>query len=331
MYQYANELAKRGHSVIVYHAIRKFEKKSSVPDFLRLIIYRIRGVNRPNWFSFNDSVRLKTIAEINDQTIEDGDIIFSTWWGVAYLVDQLSLSKGKKFNLIQGYEIWKGNKVLVHNSYSLKLHHLVIAKYLAELVENFSGKKPLYLPNAIDLKKFNLTIPPEDRNAASLCMLYSNDTIKGTAFGLEAIKLLKNEIPALRVELFSIYKNPGNLPEWITYNYRPHDLSKIYNRNAIFLSPSLTEGWALPPAEAMACGCAVVCTDIGGHRDYAKDGQTALLVNPEDSSDTKNKLLALIINDRQRIQIAKNANAYLRENFTWERSVSMLEEYFEKC
>jgi hypothetical protein len=215
MYQYANELAQRGHSIIVYHAIRKFEKKSSLPDFLRLLIYKIRGVDRPNWFSFNASVTVRTITEVNNKTIEDGDIIFSTWWGVAYLADRLSPSKGKKFNLIQGYEIWKGNKDLVHKSYSLNLHHLVIAKYLAELVETFGGKKPLYLPNAIDLETFDLKVSPEHRNPASICMLFSNDTIKGTEFGLEAIISLKDEIPELRVELFSIYKNPGNLPDRI--------------------------------------------------------------------------------------------------------------------
>jgi glycosyltransferase involved in cell wall biosynthesis len=81
----------------------------------------------------------------------------------------------------------------------------------------------------------------------------------------------------------------------------------------------------------MACGCAVVCTDIGGHRDYAIDGKTALLVRAKDSVDIKSKLITLIKDDNLRMQIAKDANIYLQEHFTWERSVSMLEEYFEKC
>ncbi len=331
MYQYANELARRGHSITIYHSVNKFEKKSSLPAYIRLLIYKIRGVERPKWFSLHCSINSKIITEVNNKNVGEADIVFSTWWGVAFLVEKLSHSKGKKFNLIQGYEIWKGDKDLVHKSYSLQLNHIVISKYLIKLVESFLGRKPLYLPNAIDFEKFNLRIAPEDRNKTSICMLYSTDIIKGTVFGLMALMDLKSKIPELVVELFSIYKDPGDLPDWINFHYKPENLVEIYNRNAIFVSPSLTEGWALPPAEAMACGCAVVCTDIGGHRDYAIDGRTALLVKTEAPGDITSKLAALIKDDNLRIEIAKNAKAYLEDNFNWTRSVLMLEKYFEKC
>ena len=331
MYQYANELAVRGHSITIYHAVKKFEKKSFLPAFIKLFIYKLRGVERPRWFPLNPSITSKIITEVNDKNIDVADIVFSTWWGLAFMIDKLSPSKGKKFNLIQGYEIWKGHEDLVHKSYSLHLNHIVISKYLIELVEPFLGRKPLYLPNAIDFEKFNLRIPPEQRNRASICMLYSTDLIKGTVFGLKALLDLKKHVPDLVVELFGIYKDPGDLPDWIKFHYKPENLTEIYNRNAIFLSPSLTEGWALPPAEAMACGCAVVCTDIGGHRDYASGGRTALLVRTESPEDITSKLSALIDDDNLRIDIAKNANTYLQDNFNWTRSVLMLEDYFEKC
>ena len=99
-------------------------------------------------------------------------------------------------------------------------------------------------------------------------------------------------------------------------------------QNAIFLSPSLGEGWALPPAEAMACGCAVVCTDIGGHAAYAKNNETALLVQPTNVEDIKNKLRLLLTDNEKRIQLAQNANKFLLENFSWEKAVSQLENIF---
>ena len=332
MYQYANELAKRGHSITVYHAVKKFERNSLLPPYFKLLIFKLRKVKRPNWFSLHPAINSKIITSVNNQNIDDADIIFSTWWGLAYLIDKLSQSKGKKFNLIQGYEVWKGNVDQVHKSYCLEsLNHIVIAKYLIELVGGFMGRKPLYLPNAIDIGKFDLKTPPQDRNPASICMLYSDDPIKGSAFGLEALMNVKKKIPALVVELFSVYKNPGDLPGWITFHHKPNDLAEIYNRNAIFVSPSLTEGWALPPAEAMACGCAVICTNIGGHRDYAIDDETSLLVKTEDADDLTGKILTLIGDHLQRIKIANSGNSYLKKNFNWSRSVMMLEEYFEKC
>ncbi|MES3019830.1 MAG: glycosyltransferase family 4 protein [Bacteroidota bacterium] len=332
MYQYANELAKRGHSITIYHAVTKFERTSLLPSYFKKLIFKLRRVERPTWFPLHPSIVSKIITRVNKRNVDDADIIFSTWWGIAYLVDKLASSKGKKFNLIQGYEIWKGNVDLVHKSYALKsLHQIVIAKYLMELVASFTGKQPLYLPNAIDTEKFAIRIPPQQRNPASICMLYSEDPIKGSSFGLEALIKAKEKTPELKVELFSIYKNPGNLPDWITFHYKPNDLAEVYNANAMFVSPSLTEGWALPPAEAMACGCAVICTNIGGHQDYAFDGETSLLVKPEDSDDITSKILTLIQDARLRDKLANSGNSYLKKNFSWDRSVIMLEEYFEKC
>lgn len=330
MYQYANELACKGYKITIYHAIKKFEKKSFVPSYIKKVIYKLRGVEKPVWFNLHPSIVSKIVTEINDGNIDDADIVFSTWWSVAYLVNGLSASKGRKFNLIQGYEIWKGNKDLVHSSYRLEIHHIVISKYLISLIEKISGRKPLYLPNAIDFEKFHIVVPPQERNRASICMLYSSDIIKGTSFGLKALMEVKELVPELVVELFSIFRDPGNLPAWISFRHKPNDLVGLYNRNAIFLSPSLTEGWALPPAEAMASGCAVICTDIGGHHDYAIDGQTALLVKPEDHNSIKSALLKVITNNSLRLGIANKGNAYLNENFNLKRSASMLEDYFEK-
>jgi glycosyltransferase involved in cell wall biosynthesis len=40
--------------------------------------------------------------------------------------------------------------------------------------------------------------------------------------------------------------------------------------------PAPTEGFFRPPLEAMACGCAVVCSDARGNRGHCVDGETCL-------------------------------------------------------
>ncbi len=329
MYQYANELAQRGHIVKVYHSATRYERRSFLPAILRVQLFKIKKKERPAWFQLHESIESLIIADVSDDTIKDGDIIFSTWWGLAYMIHSLAASKGRKFNLIQDYEIWKGNTELVHQSYKLPLAHLVIAKYLSKLLEDISGKRPLYLPNAIDFEKFGIIVLPEERTDASVCMLYSEEPRKGTSFGLDALYNLKKFRPDLTVDLFSIFKDPGNLPEWITFNHKPNDLKALYNRNAIFFSPSLGEGWALPPAEAMACGCAVVCTNIGGHHDYAIDNETAILVTAKDSANMSEELLKLINHRELRLNISRNSTKFLTDNFNWEKSVNLLEKYFE--
>ncbi len=327
MYEYANRLQARGHHVIVLHSIHRPYHKIKSPSWWKQFQYRLRGLSRPSWFPLHAAVQSLIVPRITDDYVPDGDITICTWWEMAYMINQLSPSKGQKFNLIQDYEIWKGHQELVHASYSLPVTHLVIARHLQHLVQQYSGHCPVHIPNAIDTDKFNIHILPEQRKAHSVCMLYSQEHRKGTSYGLKALVEVKKIFPDLQVQLFGVYDAP-KLPEWIQYIKKPRDLSQVFNTNAIFLSPSLGEGWALPPAEAMACGCAVVCTRIGGHADYAMNGETALLAEPKNTADIVKKISELLQEQQLRVQIATRGHELVTTHFCWEASVNMLEKLF---
>lgn len=327
MYEYANRLQERGHQVTVLHSLRRPYKKMRSPLWWKKLTYSLRGAARPKWFPLHKDVRSLIVTEITDSYVPDGDVVMSTWWEMTYMVSRLNESKGKKFNLVQDYETWKGNPELVHESYKLPVHHLVISKWLQELVARHSGKLPVHIPNAIDTARFRLINPIDARKADSVIMLYSKEERKGSGFGIEALVELKKLVPTLTATLFGVFSKP-NLPDWIQYVQKPGNLPLLYNAHAIFFSPSLGEGWALPPAEAMASGCAVVCTDIGGHHDYAIDEKTALLVQPKNISEMVSQLHQLIIHEERRIELAKSAHTYITESFSWESSVNKLERSF---
>ena len=95
-------------------------------------------------------------------------------------------------------------------------------------------------------------------------MLYSPRSHKQSELGLTALLKCKNAVPDLQVSLFgAVRKRPAELPSWMEYhgNVSESDLIKLYNSASIYLCSSAAEGFALPPAEAMACGCAVATTD----------------------------------------------------------------------
>ena len=328
MYEYANRLSQNGHQVTVYHSIKRPFKKSSTPLFIKRTVYALRGISRPKWFALQENIKSVIVPAIINEYIADADIVLSTWWQMAYAVEQLDASKGQKFNLIQDYEVWNGQHQLVNKSFCLNVQNIVIAKYLQELVYQTSGKMPAYLPNAIDTDKFYTTVNIDDRHEHSLIMLYSEEPRKGTQFGLEALAVIQKKIPALQVTFFGVYPKPPGLPLWITYYQKPANLPELYNNAAIFFSPSLTEGWALPPAEAMACGCAVVCTNIGGHADYAFDNETALLVQPKDVAGMVEKISLLLNDVSLRKQLAQKSRSLITANFSWDKNVNKLEEIF---
>lgn len=327
MYEYANRLQQRGHQVTVIHSIRRPFKKMKSPLWWKQFNYFIRQAQRPKWFALHKNIPSLIVPSITDRHIPYADIILSTWWEMTFMTSRLSPAKGKPFNLIQGHEVWAGNEDKVYESYSLPVQHIVIAKYLQQLVFEKSNKEPIHIPLAIDTSVFNLKVPVDQRKNESVLMMYSREEVKCSDLGLQALHRLKELVPSLEVSLFGVSEKPS-LPQWITYHQKPSDLPGLYNRHAIFFSPSKSEGWALPPAEAMACGCAVVCTNIGGHADYALDGITALITEPNHADDMAEKLMKLIIAPALRMDIAQKGNEYITTRFNWEVSVTKMEDCF---
>jgi len=325
MYQYANLLAEMGHHVEFYHANKTQYLKYRTPSWLRYFYIKYFEPRVPKWFPLAKAIKSHVIPYVSDKFIDDADAIVSTWWATAMEVDKLSKSKGAKFNLIQDYEIWTGHVDKVHASYCLQTVKIVYVKYLISLIEKYGGNTPFYIPIGIDRGRFSLTSSIDERTPFSICMMYSEEPRKGSYCGLQALLKLKSRYPQLEVRLFSVFSRPPDLPNWIQFFERPDDLCSIYNNSAIYMTPALQEGWALPPAEAMVCGCAVVCTDIPGHYDYGINNETVLLTEKNNLDDIVTKIAWLINDNIMRIRIAKNGNLFA-QRYEWK----LAGEQFEK-
>lgn len=164
-----------------------------------------------------------------------------------------------------------------------------------------------------------------------MIMLYANHERKGSSYGIDAFKILKQRYPDLEVILFSAEKpeNMPKLPDWFEIHLNPDNLPLLYNNASVFLSPSIQEGLALPPMEAMACGCACVCTKIGGHQ-YLNDGINSLGVDVKDVDSIVYSISRLFDNDDLRQIIAKNASSYIRQ-YSWDDAVCELEQLMKNA
>ena len=325
MYEYANRLADLGYEIHITYPIKAKYVKYRLPFYLRVLMSYIEKYKPFDWFSFNPKITMSYVSSISEKNMIDADIIIATWWSIVVEVSQLSKSKGEKINLIQGYEDWLGHINELHASYDLKsIHNIVVANYLKDIVSKYTSKKIEYIPNAIDNNIFKIKETIEGRNPKSICMLYSIQAIKGSIYGLEALTKLHNKYSDIKVDLFGICPKPDGLPNWITYHYNSPDLSEIYNNNAIFISTSLTEGFGLVSVEAMACGCALVCTNIDGHIEYAINKETALLVEVKNPDDIVTKVSSLIENKHLLQDIAKRGNQYV-EQYSWDVSVKKMD------
>lgn len=69
------------------------------------------------------------------------------------------------------------------------------------------------------------------------------------------------------------------------------ELPSLYRAAALFVFPSLFEGFGLPPVEAMACGCPVLSSACGGLEEVI--GDAAAILDPECAADIQTQLTRL--------------------------------------
>lgn len=300
--------------------------KYRLPYFIRCVLSKIEGFNSNKWFDFDPSITMSYVPTVKEKYIEDSDIVIATWWATVLEMGKLSPAKGRKINLIQGFENWEGHEDLLYKSYNMEnTTNIVVASYLRSIVEQHTKNRIRLIENGIDNTIYRVKDKIEDRLSFTVGMNYSEQEIKGSKYGLIALKLAKEQIPELRVEMFGISPTPGDLPDWVNYSRDPGNLSDIYNKCAIFISNSFTEGFGLVSVESMFCGCALICTDIEGHQEYAFEGQTALLVQVKDTEQMANKIVYLANNNEYRIRLAKSGNEYV-QRFSWDNAIEKMEK-----
>jgi len=336
VYEYANELVARGHEVTVVHPLEvKFGPPRNVPLYERLKDLtkgRLSKGKTPviDWQKLDPRVRILFAPDTEACHIPDGEAIFATAWTTVASVLRYDESKGVKFYLIQGYENFMGPKDLVDETWRAPLRKIVISKWLLSVGKELGVADLTYIPNAIDHDRYRILTPIHNR-PKQISMLFSHSVIKGAKDGVAALEIAKKKHPDLNVLFFGTGRHAKWIPKWIPY-YRnpPQDfiVGEIYNKSRVFLSPSLSEGFALPPAEAACCGCAIVATDSGGIADFVEDGQTGLLSPPKDPEALAENLCRVLDNEQLRLKLAEAAERRLR-TFTWGKNAQLMEAFIE--
>lgn len=332
VYEYANRLSRRSHRVSVVHTAHVFPRnvKISFRDRLRVFRYipfALKGSWKPDrWFKLDPEVKLSWIPSLSRLFLPRADAYIATWWTTANRLAALEDLPGRKLYLIQHLETWLGCADEVMATWKEPLEKIVIARWLGDVAHEM-GESCHYIPNGLDFTKFGCDVPLETRNPKRLAMLFSHSlTWKGSFNGLAALVTLKQRYPDLEAEVFGIDERPEELPSWIVYHQTPSqdEIRRIYNRASIFLAPSLSEGWGLPPCEAMMCGAAVVATDIGGHREFCTDGETALLVPAQNPQAIAAAAARFIDDSELRLRIAANGRREI-QRFTWDAATDAFE------
>jgi glycosyltransferase involved in cell wall biosynthesis len=336
VYQLANRLVGRGHRVTVVHVAR-FRKWPSVGGGrprrqLEEIVsgWRDQRAGVPasvHWLEVDPRVELRYVPTVTPDAVPDGDVVIATAWQTVDPVLALPPSKGRPVSLIQGLEVWSGSEARIDVTWRRPVRKVFIARWLYARAETMGLDDIHHIVLAIDTDKFRLVRPMENR-PRRVAMLAGQDPGKGLVDGVAALTKARASVPDLRAVLFGVAPRPADLPAWIDYLRDPPQadlVEDVYNGSAVYLCPSHSEGWHLPAAEAMACGAAVVSTDIGGVADFARAEDTALLSPVRDPDGLARNLVRLFTDDRLRLRIARAGHDEIARH-TWARSVAAFED-----
>jgi glycosyltransferase involved in cell wall biosynthesis len=271
---YAEALANRGHEVALVHG----PLPSLKARIGARIFPRAAHVHRPA-----PNVRLieakGRVAEI-DKFLPNADAVIAGWWETIEAVSRAPASKGRKFHLVQGHEVWSYLPARAADVYRLPFHKIAVSNWLLGLMRDRYGSSDASLVmNPVDIGRFAWAERSRSQ-VPRVGTVYSVTPVKNSAMAFEAVRRAREQIPDLRLICFGADKLPKefDLP-FVEYCERPAQeaIPGLYRSCDFWLFTSTEEGFGLPILEAMAVGTPVIATPAGAAPDLVTSKTGALV------------------------------------------------------
>jgi len=107
------------------------------------------------------------------------------------------------------------------------------------------------------------------------------------------------------------------------------ELRVLYSNAAVFVFPSIYEGFGMPVLEAMACGAPVITSNRTALPEVA--GDAAVLINPEDAEELADAIIRVLEDSAHRDTLRAKGFERVKQ-FTWERAARQtMAVYRELC
>jgi glycosyltransferase involved in cell wall biosynthesis len=168
---------------------------------------------------------------------------------------------------------------------------------------------------------------------------------KGVQIVLEAVLRLRSRYPDIRLQILGAIEGSmieefhariagegaeANV-EFLGFIDRA-GLPAFYQQADVFASPALYEGGvANVYIEAMACGCPVVASTAGGGPEAVTDGQTGLLVPPNDTEAVVQALDRILGNPPLRRRMGEAARKRVDDYFAMDRYIDRVLAVYHKA
>jgi PEP-CTERM/exosortase A-associated glycosyltransferase len=206
-------------------------------------------------------------------------------------------------------------------------------------------QKVTVVPNAVDVERFTLGREPDEAlrrrleldGAVVLGFIGSFYAYEGLGLLLEALPKILAVDPRVRVILLGGGPEEANLKhiaaslgleDKVCFAGRvPHaEVHRYYDLIDVLVYPRLPMRLTelvtpLKPLEAMAQGCLLVASDVGGHRELIRDQETGVLFRAGDVDALAAKVLDLLSDRRRWGELRAAARRFVENERNWTSSV----------
>lgn len=215
------------------------------------------------------------------------------------------------------------------------------------------SNKVTVIPNAVDIEKFSVGGAPDEALKEQLGLagkrvlgfIGSFYAYEGLDLLLSALPRMLDQAPDARVLLVGGGPQDDALKQQaqqlgiadkVVFSGRvPHsEVNRYYDLVDVLVYPRhsmrLTElVTPLKPLEAMAQGRLFVASDVGGHKELIRDGETGVLFKAGDAQSLADKVLGLLHSTEQWPALKQAGRRFVEEERNWKVSVARYQSVYQ--
>ncbi|MGV0036315.1 MAG: glycosyltransferase family 4 protein [Candidatus Azotimanducaceae bacterium WSBS_2022_MAG_OTU7] len=193
--------------------------------------------------------------------------------------------------------------------------------------------------NGIDTAMFRpmATIEPDEFNVMATAS--ADVPLKGLDYLIQAVSILADEIPALKLTVLGKLKENGKTAKLIRQlglekrihfhsGLRSQEVAELYANATCAVIPSIYEGFGLPAGEAMACGVPVISTNGGALPEVV--GDAGIMVPTRDHLALADAIRTMLADSNLRHSLAAKGRARILELFSWEVAAGDMVQLYRK-
>jgi glycosyltransferase involved in cell wall biosynthesis len=219
---------------------------------------------------------------------------------------------------------------------------ITVSKYWKDELKSKYGLDSNVVYNGIDAGKY---LRSKTERGNFILFVGGMEARKGLEFVIEALEVLHSH--GLDMRLVAVAR-PGFLRtesrEWFEHLIERCDqkgkveikeligekeLIDLYSSASAFVLPTRMEGWGLSLMEAMAAGCPVISTPVGGVPELISDGKNGILVPVGDVAGTAHAIERVVNEPALRKQLCEEARKTIKK-FTWDAAADETKKIYER-